>query len=74
MLVISHKMIAVWLRRVGRPPELGESMTVRSGDILGHSQAGVYASVIGDVLFLPLALQKSDVEIIETALESFISA
>ena len=69
MLVISHEMIAVWLRRVGRPPELGESMTVRSGDILGHSQAGVYASVIGNVLFLPLALQKSDVEIIETALE-----
>jgi translation initiation factor 6 len=44
-------------------------MTVVSGDILGHSQAGVYAAVLGDVLFLPLALPKSDVEDIEAALE-----
>lgn len=44
-------------------------MTVVSGDILGNSQAGVYAAVLGDVLLLPLALPKSDVEDIENALE-----
>ena len=44
-------------------------MTVATGDILGHHQVGVYATVLGDVLFLPLALEKSDVENMESILE-----
>ena len=44
-------------------------MPIATGDLLGHSQAGVYASVVGEVLFLPLALPKADIEKIESALQ-----
>lgn len=44
-------------------------MGIASGDILGHASVGVYAAVLGDVLFLPLALQESDVRVIEATVE-----
>jgi translation initiation factor 6 len=40
---------------------------ISTGDILGHSQVGVYLSVIGDVLFLPRSLDSVAVEEIESA-------
>ena len=43
-------------------------MTVATGDLLGHRQVGVYAAVLGDVLFLPLALEKSESEEMESIL------
>ena len=33
-------------------------MPISTGDILGHSQVGVYLSVIGDVLFIPSTLEE----------------
>ena len=44
-------------------------MPIATGDLLGHSQVGVYASVVGDVLFLPLALPAVDIERVETSLQ-----
>tara|TARA_A100001037_G_scaffold188203_1_gene168536 strand:+ start:681 stop:1343 length:663 start_codon:yes stop_codon:yes gene_type:complete len=44
-------------------------MSVTTGDILGHNQVGVYSAVLGDVLFLPLALEKNDAEEISSILE-----
>ena len=44
-------------------------MPIATGDLLGHSQVGVYASVVGEVLFLPLALPKDDIETIESTLQ-----
>ncbi|GIS51257.1 MAG: hypothetical protein Ct9H90mP26_0440 [Methanobacteriota archaeon] len=32
-------------------------MPISTGDILGHSQVGVYLSVVGDVLFIPSTLE-----------------
>ena len=44
-------------------------MGISSGDILGHSQVGVYLSIIGDVLFLPKSLDSEAIEEIQTAFE-----
>tara|TARA_B100000214_G_scaffold325553_1_gene263154 strand:+ start:436 stop:1104 length:669 start_codon:yes stop_codon:yes gene_type:complete len=44
-------------------------MGISSGDILGHSQVGVYLSIIGDVLFLPKSLDNEAIEEIQTAFE-----
>ena len=43
-------------------------MPISTGDILGHSQVGVYLSVIGDVLFIPSILED---EIAEEVSNSF---
>ncbi|MAH99052.1 MAG: translation initiation factor IF-6 [Euryarchaeota archaeon] len=43
-------------------------MPISTGDILGHSQVGVYLSVIGDVLFIPSILED---EIVEEVSSSF---
>ena len=40
-------------------------MTISTGDILGHSQVGVYLSVVGDNLFYPASLDKPAIEGIE---------
>ena len=40
-------------------------MTISTGDILGHSQVGVYLSVVGDNLFYPASLDKPAIEEIE---------
>jgi translation initiation factor 6 len=40
----------------------GNSMTISTGDILGHSQVGVYLSVVGNNLFYPASLDKSVIE------------
>ena len=37
-------------------------MTISTGDILGHSQVGVYLSVVGNNLFYPASLDKSVIE------------
>ncbi len=42
-------------------------MGISTGDILGHSQVGVYLSVIGDVLFVPRSLGTEAVEEIGSA-------
>ena len=43
-------------------------MPISTGDILGHSQVGVYLSVIGDVLFIPSILED---EVAEEVSNSF---
>ncbi len=43
-------------------------MPISTGDILGHSQVGVYLSVVGDVLFIPSTLER---EIAEEVASSF---
>ena len=40
-------------------------MTISTGDILGHSQVGVYLSVVGDNLFYPSSLDKPIIQEIE---------
>ncbi len=56
--------------KTGTPSaRFGIFVSVVSGDILGHSSVGVYGAVLGEVLFLPLALQAGDVEVIEATLE-----
>ena len=40
-------------------------MTISTGDILGHSQVGVYLSVVGDNLFYPASLDKPAIEEIQ---------
>ena len=40
-------------------------MTISTGDILGHSQVGVYLSVVGNNLFYPTSLDKPAVEEIQ---------
>tara|TARA_B110000014_G_C19988202_1_gene511797 strand:- start:276 stop:938 length:663 start_codon:yes stop_codon:yes gene_type:complete len=42
-------------------------MPISTGDILGHSQVGVYLSVIGDVLFIPSTLEDEIAEEVESA-------
>lgn len=37
-------------------------MTISTGDILGHSQVGVYLSVVGNNLFYPASLDKPVIE------------
>ena len=44
-------------------------MGISTGDILGHSQVGVYLSVIGDVLFVPRSLGSDAMEEIGSALD-----
>lgn len=44
-------------------------MPISTGDILGHSQVGVYLSVVGDVLFVPRNLEAEIVEEIESSFE-----
>ena len=43
-------------------------MPISTGDILGHSQVGVYLSVIGDVLFIPSTLEEEIAEEVESCL------
>ena len=40
-------------------------MTISTGDILGHSQVGVYLSVVGNNLFYPTSLDKPAIEEIQ---------
>tara|TARA_B100000686_G_scaffold177138_1_gene184130 strand:+ start:283 stop:945 length:663 start_codon:yes stop_codon:yes gene_type:complete len=42
-------------------------LPISTGDILGHSQVGVYLSVIGDVLFIPRNLDDPSAEEVESA-------
>lgn len=44
-------------------------MPISTGDVLGHRQVGVYLSVIGDVLFVPLTLDKAAKEELEAAFD-----
>ena len=44
-------------------------MGISTGDILGHSQVGVYLSVIGDVLFVPRSLGSDAMEEIGSAFD-----
>jgi translation initiation factor 6 len=44
-------------------------MPISTGDILGHSQVGVYLSVIGDVLFIPSTLEEEIAEEVESSFE-----
>jgi len=44
-------------------------MPISTGDILGHSQVGVYLSVIGDVLFIPRTLEEEIAEEFESAFD-----
>ena len=43
-------------------------MPISTGDILGHSQVGVYLSIVGDVLFVPSTLEGEIAEDIEASL------
>ncbi|MBF93244.1 MAG: translation initiation factor IF-6 [Euryarchaeota archaeon] len=44
-------------------------MPISTGDVLGHSQVGVYLSVVGDVLFVPGTLESEIVEEVESSFE-----
>jgi len=44
-------------------------MTISTGDILGHSQVGVYLSIVGNNLFYPASLEKPAIEEIEKAFD-----
>ena len=44
-------------------------MPISTGDILGHSQVGVYLSVIGDVLFIPSTLEEEIAEEVESSFD-----
>ena len=44
-------------------------MGISTGDILGHSQVGVYLSVVGDVLFHPHSLSNEAIHELESAFE-----
>ena len=44
-------------------------MPISTGDVLGHTQVGVYLSVIGDVLFLPSTLDDDTVEELGSAFD-----
>ena len=44
-------------------------MPISTGDILGHSQVGVYISIVGDVLFVPSTLEAEIAEEVEHALD-----
>ncbi len=39
-------------------------MAISTGDILGHTQVGVYLSVVDDVLFYPRSLDDTSTEIL----------
>jgi len=41
---------------------VGGTVTITTGDIFGHTQVGVYLSVVGDILFHPRALDDATVE------------
>ena len=44
-------------------------MPISTGDILGHSQVGVYLSVVGDVLFIPSNLEGEIVNEIQSCFD-----
>ena len=44
-------------------------MAISTGDILGHSQVGVYLSVIDDVLFYPRSLDGTSIEMLTQSFE-----
>ena len=44
-------------------------MPISTGDILGHSQVGVYLSVVGDVLFIPSTLEDEIASEIESSFD-----
>ena len=47
----------------------GVKMPISTGDILGHSQVGVYLSVVGDVLFIPSTLEDEIANEIESSFD-----
>ncbi len=48
---------------------LGDNMGIRTGDILGHPQVGVYLSVVGDVLFHPASLDSDTIDELAASFE-----
>ena len=44
-------------------------MGISTGDILGHSQVGVYLSVVGDVLFHPHSLGEEAIHDLKSAFD-----
>ena len=44
-------------------------MGISTGDILGHSQVGVYLSIVGDILFHPHSLSNEAIHELESAFE-----
>ena len=44
-------------------------MPISTGDVLGHSQVGVYLSVVGDVLFIPSTLEDKIANEIESSFD-----
>ena len=42
--------------------DTGEPMGIGTGDVLGHTQVGVYLSVVGDVLFHPSSLDQPAID------------
>ena len=47
----------------------GVKMPISTGDVLGHSQVGVYLSVVGDVLFIPSTLEDEIANEIESSFD-----
>ena len=47
----------------------GVKMPISTGDVLGHSQVGVYLSVVGDVLFVPSTLEDEIANEIESSFD-----
>ena len=44
-------------------------MAISTGDILGHTQVGVYLSVVDDVLFYPRSLDDASIEMLTQSFE-----
>ncbi|MBJ17433.1 MAG: translation initiation factor IF-6 [Euryarchaeota archaeon] len=44
-------------------------MPISTGDILGHSQVGVYLSIVGDVLFIPSIIDEDTANEVESAFD-----
>jgi len=65
----SPQITFIHIRLHARKNEERPYMGISTADILGHSQVGVYLSVIGDVLFVPRSLDSEAIEEIQTAFE-----
>ncbi len=44
-------------------------MTIQTGDVMGHSLVGVQLAAIGDVLFAPYGVDKSELEVIASGFD-----